>query len=412
MSNNHHNIHQKTIKFISVLLLLCILCISHIFASEKESQKPGSKNSETKIKLKHAKMNLYMEFKRAVLSLLPKNFRIKDIIRYDNKYLVYFSAPNADNREHIASVLNIMNKLYNSSYSAFMTIDMVGIYGIKNEKLHHIQLTFPCRIKSEKKESETDNSKPEEKFALFIDTLREVFLIKPKNINFITFYNFGFGKYDATINFHSSNYPKSDNFLEGVSHFMKFATYSRYFVVAKIRDSYSYSTNPIAYCYIDFKHPKYSPPYSKTVRQKLLESILKVNPPNLNLKKVNFNKASKGFIVETSSYTKDKAAVLKSIVDFIEKIHKMDSSLPIVFDRLVIHISRDKSKPANMFIEMREYGEVSKKEKNKEHFTNYKESRIQILQKAINQNHDKVFEDGFTLGDGRGRFLILTVLNK
>ena len=91
--------------------------------------------------------------RKAVESLAPGDFRFREYYVSDgNKYGYLFDVPEASNRVHLASVLNFIDKLEDSSYSAFISIHQVDILGRDNNKDHKIHLILKCRVKADKRQ--------------------------------------------------------------------------------------------------------------------------------------------------------------------------------------------------------------------------------------------------------------------
>ena len=403
---------------LAILVLFSSLSLpSNLQAAEKKSPEQGRTGNGENVRLKYEKLNLDKEMRRAVESLLPEGFRFREYYITDGyEYGFLFNVPKAGNREHLASVLNFIDKLEDSSYSAFMSIHQVDILGRDNNKDHKIHLILKCQVKTDKRQDKDKKVNQEQLGGLFSDIVREIYLIKPGKVclETIGFY----GKEDFHFTFISYMQHENDDWaVKGVSDFLTSTLHSRYFPNFKLEpkgDSWPPPDRP-RYEGIYFQLPTYSPPFSPSEREFLLNSILKTTPPIFNLSKVRFNKASKGFIIEISPQSKDKTAILKSIITFLKEFSKLKGTEELFFDRLVIHLPKDKTGIERMFIEMRHHSEVTPGGENKavypgsKEYGEYRDSRIKKLKTIFDKDSKNLFSDGYFHCGNDGKYMILTI---
>ena len=395
-----------------LVLVYVISFTSPIYASENQE----STDKKPKIKLKFRKLDLEKEVKRAVKSFLPGDFIIKEFESYDDgRYSVLVKIPEAANRKHLTSAIKILENLYNSSYSVLMTVKQIDILATRRSKKDHkLHIIFECYTKADNQHHTIKNRKTKEELAQFIDLLREIYLIKPGNIDM---WHIIFKEKEKELYFLFNSYYKSEeDRLVGLYNFLKNSCNSCYITDLRIvpgSRKFAYPT-----CNIEgiiYKYPDFTIPYSQQKSKEILNSVLKTNVKGLNLKQVSFNKASKGFIVETSGKINHRKETLESILGFIKKFTSKESSNNLFFDRLIIHTGNNKLKEDAYFIEFRDYSEVKTSNgKNyytpgTEKFSNFRNRRIKKLESLIREFPEKIFRDDFRLLDGDKKFIILSV---
>ena len=171
---------------------------------------------------------------------------------------------------------------------------------------------------------------------------------------------------------------------------LNYAKQSRYFTNPGIVPNNAHSFDYPRSSEIAFQYPDYFTPYTPEEKNEILNCIAKSVPSGFNLKKVRFNRASKGFIVEASVVNKGNIAALKAIPDFVKAFNESGCSQRLLFERFIIHADKDGVKPGAIFIEMRDFSDMSAGEKGKnrlpdgEMFRVCRDMRMRVLESVIN----------------------------
>ncbi len=406
---------------LAILVLFTSLSLpSNLQAAEKKTPEQGRTGNGESVRLKYEKLNLDKEMRRAVESLLPEGSRIVEFQRYGDGCSVTIAVPKGNSRQHLVYILDFMDKLEDSDYSSFFCIYSGGILGNwYDKKQHRIYLALHCAIKTgkeHKEHKEPDIKMIREKSANFYDNIREIFLLKPANME-IRDMNVYMGDGKSNFSFRFVSYPnqKYSNPLQSIAIFIVVLSKSKYAINPKILQREDIWVEREGYwAGIHYGIPTYTSSFSPSERQKYFAFVKKIISPVLTLKKIRFNKASKGLIIEISPQSKDKAAILKSIIAFLKEFAKLKGMEELFFDRLVIHLSKDKTGSERMFIEMRHYGEFLPPGTDKpvypgsKEYKKCRESRIIDLEKTTGKYPEKVFSNGYTHSDN-GKYVIFTI---